>query len=113
VRLMNLVGPARAKELILTGRNFDTDLAERWGILNYAVEKDALMDKANELAEELILSAPLAVSYGKRIINHIMDNQRGLNVEAWAQAALFRTEDFMNGVQAMMTKTYPVDWKGR
>jgi enoyl-CoA hydratase/carnithine racemase len=113
VRLMNLVGPARAKELILTGRNFDTDLAERWGILNYAVEKDALMDKANELAEELILSAPLAVSYGKRVINHIMDNQRGLNVEAWAQAALFRTEDFMNGVQAMMTKTYPVDWKGR
>jgi enoyl-CoA hydratase/carnithine racemase len=53
------------------------------------------------------------VNYGKRVINDIMDMQRGLNAEAWAQAALFRSEDFMNGVQAMLTKTYPVDWKGK
>ena len=113
VRLVKLIGPSRAKEVILTGRNIDINQAEQWGMVNYVVPKAELMDKANELAEELKLSAPLAVNYGKRVINDIMDMQRGLNTEAWAQAALFRTEDFMAGIEAMLTKTYPVEWKGK
>jgi enoyl-CoA hydratase/carnithine racemase len=112
-RLVKLVGPARAKELIMTGRNFDTDLAERWGILNYVVTKDDLMAKAEELAQELILAAPLAVSYTKRVINDMMENARDLQIEAWAQAQLLRTRDFENGVKAMLTKTYPVEWEGK
>jgi enoyl-CoA hydratase/carnithine racemase len=113
VRLVKLVGPSRAKEIILTGRNIDLDQAEAWGIVNYVVPKDDILTKAQELADELKLSAPMAVNYGKRVINDITDTQRGLNVEAWAQAQLFRSEDFMQGVQAMMTKTYPVEWKGK
>ena len=112
-RLVKLVGPSRAKELIMTGRNFDTDLAERWGILNYVVPKDELMAKAEELAQEIILSAPLAVSYTKRVINDMMENARSLQIEAWAQAQLLRTNDFENGVKAMLTKTYPVEWEGK
>jgi len=113
VRLVKLIGPSRAKEVILTGSTIDLDKAEQWGMVNYVVPKDDLMTKACELAEELKLSAPLAVNYGKRVINDIADMQRGLNIEAWAQAALFRSEDFMSGVQAMITKTYPVEWKGK
>lgn len=113
VRLVNLVGPSRAKEIILTGKNLDLDLAEQWGIVNYVVPKAELMDRANEFAQELILSAPMAVNFGKRVINDIVDNQRGLNIEAWAQAQLFRSEDFVAGVEAMLTKTYPVEWKGK
>lgn len=113
VRLVKLVGTSRAKELILTGRNFEPELAAEWGMINYVVPKDELMPKALELAEELKLSAPLAVAYGKRVINDIVDVQSGLNIEAWAQAQLFRSADFMAGVQAMLTKTYPVEWKGK
>ena len=113
VRLVKLIGPSRAKEVILTGGNIEPEKAEQWGMVNYVVPKEELMNKANELAEELKLSAPLAVNYAKRVINDIMDVQRGLNVEAWAQSALFRSEDFTNGVQAMLTKTYPVEWKGK
>jgi len=113
VRLVKLIGPSRAKEVILTGRNIDINQAEQWGMINYVVPKAELMDKANELAEELKLAAPLAVNYGKRVINDIMDVQRGLNTEAWAQAALFRSEDFIAGVEAMLTKNYPVEWKGK
>lgn len=113
VRLVNLIGPSRAKEVILTGGNIDIQVAERWGMINYIVPKAELMDHVLAFADELKLSAPLAVNYGKRVINDIVDNQRGLNVEAWAQAALFRTEDFTNGVQAMLNKTYPVEWKGK
>lgn len=113
VRLVKLIGPSRAKEVILTGRNIDINQAEQWGMVNYVVPKDELMTKAKQLAEELKLSAPLAVNYSKRVINDIMDMQRGLNTEAWAQAALFRTEDFKTGIEAMLTKNYPVEWKGK
>ncbi len=113
VRLVNLIGSSRAKEVILTGRTVDLNQAEQWGMINYIVPKDDLLAKATELAEELILSAPMAVNYGKRIINDIVDVQRGLNIEAWAQAALFRSEDFQAGVEAMRTKNYPVDWQGK
>lgn len=113
VRLVQLVGPSRAKEIILTGKTIDLNQAEQWGIVNYVVPKDDVMVKTLELADELVLSAPMAVNYGKRVINDIVETQRGLNIEAWAQAQLFRSEDFFAGVQAMLTKNYPVDWKGK
>lgn len=112
-RLFKLVGPARAKEIIMTGRMIDLTQAEQWGIVNYVVPKDELLKKAEELAAEICLSAPLAVSYTKRVINAMTDNARDLQWEAWAQAQLLRTEDFMAGVTALMTKQYPVEWKGR
>jgi enoyl-CoA hydratase/carnithine racemase len=112
-RLVKLIGPSRAKEVILTGANVDLEKAEAWGMINYVVPKDELMTKVNALADELKLSAPLAVNYGKRIINDMMDVQRSLNIEAWAQAALFRTSDFEAGVMAVLTSTYPVEWKGK
>lgn len=111
-RLLKLVGASRAKELIMTGRNFEADLAEKWGIVNYVVPKEQLIAKAEELAADIALSAPMAVSYTKRVINDMLENQRDLQIEAWAQAQLMRTKDFYNGVTAMVTKTYPVDWQG-
>ena len=42
-RLVRLVGPAKAKELIFTGRQFPADLAERWGIVNQVVPPDELL----------------------------------------------------------------------
>ncbi len=112
-RLLRLVNPSRAKELIMTGRTFEADDAEKWGVVNYVVPKDDLMTKAEELVKDIALSAPMAVSYTKRVINDIMENQRALQIEAWAQAQLMRTEDFEKAVHAMVTKTYPVEWKGQ
>ncbi len=113
VRLTKLIGPARAKEVILRGSTIDLAQAEQWGLVNYVVPKDELDATVQEFADDLKSSAPLAVSYAKRVINDIMDNQRGLNIEAWAQAQLFRTEDFERGVEAMLTKNYPVEWQGK
>ncbi|QPC80664.1 enoyl-CoA hydratase/isomerase family protein [Phototrophicus methaneseepsis] len=112
-RLLRLVGPSRAKEIIMTGGNIDVVDAERWGIVNYVVPKDDLIPKAEALAKDIMLSAPLAVSYTKRTINDMLDDRGNLKIEAWAQAQLIRTEDFYNGVNAMINKTYPVEWKGK
>ncbi len=111
-RLTRLVGPARAKELVMTGRNLDLACAERWGVVNALVAPEELLAKGEALASEIAASAPLAVSYAKRIIDGMTDRERGLQLEAWAQSHLLRTEDFEIGMQAMFTKQ-PPQWKGK
>jgi enoyl-CoA hydratase/carnithine racemase len=111
-RLMRLVGTARAKELVMTGRNLDPTCAEQWGAVNAVVPPDELLAKGETLAAELAQAAPLAVSYAKRIIDGMTDLDRGLQLEAWAQAQLMRSEDFEIGVQAMLLKQAP-EWKGK
>lgn len=111
-RLTRLIGPARAKEMILTGRMIDAAEAERWGALNAVVPKDDLQTKGEALAAEIALAAPLAVTYAKRVIDGLAEIDRGLQLEAWAQAHLVQTQDFQTGVQAMLAKT-PPHWLGK
>lgn len=111
-RLVRLVGPARAKELIFTGRQFDVSSAAQWGIVNEVVSPESLMPKAEELATEICQSAPLAVGMAKRVIDGLSDIDRGLMLEGWAQSQLFNTEDFMEGTQSFLTKQAP-GWKGK
>ncbi|MCB8946242.1 MAG: enoyl-CoA hydratase/isomerase family protein [Ardenticatenaceae bacterium] len=111
-RLMRLVGPARAKELIFTGKQIDVSLAEQWGIVNYVVPAEELMSKAEELIGEISQAAPLAVGMAKRVIDGLTDIDRGLMLEGWAQSQLFQTEDFMEGVQSFMMRK-PPQFKGK
>lgn len=113
VRLVKLIGPSRAKDLILTGRNIDLAQALHWGMVNAVYPKSELEAGVAEWVEALVAAAPLAVSYGKRVINDIVDSSRGLQIEAWAQAQLFRSEDFRRALRAMLDKTYPIDWQGQ
>lgn len=111
-RLVRLVGPARAKELIFTGRQFSAEMAEQWGIVNYVVSQESLAAKAEELAVEICQGAPLAVGMAKRVIDGFSDIDRGLQLEGWAQSQLFHTEDFMEGAQSFLMKR-PPNWKGK
>ncbi len=111
-RLTRLVGAARAKELIMTGREFDAAFAERWGIINHVVAEDDLLARGYALADEIAQAAPLAVSYAKKVIDGLSDIDRGLQLEAWAQSVLMRTHDLEAGMQAALTKQKP-DWQGK
>ena len=111
-RLTRLVGPARAKELIFTGRQIDATMAASWGIVNYVTAGNELQDKADSLAAEIQMAAPLAVGMAKRIIDGLADIDRGLMIEGWAQSQLFATEDFQEAVQAFMVKRDP-QFKGK
>lgn len=111
-RLTRLVGIARAKEYVMTGKNFDLNDAERWGIINAVVPQEELLIKGESLVAELMQAAPIAVSYAKRIIDGMGDVERGLQLEGWAQSQLIRTQDFEVGVEAMLTKQ-PPQWKGK
>lgn len=112
-RLVGLVGPSRAKEIIMTGKNVKLDRAERWGLVNQIVPKDELLDHTLAFAADIMRAAPLAVSYTRRVVNEMMDTAAGQRLEAWAQAQLFRTKDFETGMQAMITKATDVEWEGK
>lgn len=111
-RLVRLVGPARAKELIFTGRQFPVEWGEPYGLVNYVVAEGELMTKAQALVDEISLAAPLAVGMAKRVIDGLSDIDRGLMLEGWAQSQLMSSEDFIHGAQSFMMKQKP-EWKGK
>ncbi|MBM4253012.1 MAG: enoyl-CoA hydratase/isomerase family protein [Deltaproteobacteria bacterium] len=106
-RLVKLVGAARAKEIIMTGRQLDAAYLERVGILNQVVEPAQLTDAGKAMESELSKGAPLAIGMAKRVIDGMIDQDRGLSLEAWAQAALFQTADFREAAAAMSERRPP------
>jgi enoyl-CoA hydratase/carnithine racemase len=111
-RLTRLVGPARAKELIFTGREFGAAQAERWGIVNHLTPLESLLVKAEEVAAEIEAAAPLAVGMAKRVIDGQFDLERGLALEGWAQSQLISSQDFSEALQAYVARR-PPEFKGR
>jgi enoyl-CoA hydratase/carnithine racemase len=111
-RLTRLVGPARAKELIFTGREIDAAEAAEWGLVNHVVPAGALHERGEALAAEIAAAAPLAVGMAKRVIDGLSDLDRGLQLEGWAQSQLFQSEDFMEAIRAFMERRAP-EFKGR
>ena len=111
-RLVKLVGTGRAKELIMTGRTFSGTDAERWGIVNAVASADELETTTQRLIDDLLPAAPLAVGMAKRVIDGMFDTDRGLLLEGWAQSQLFATQDFSEGVQAMIARR-PAEFEGK
>ncbi len=111
-RLTHLVGAARAKELIFTGRRIDADIAQAWGLVNQVVPKEDLQEAGRKLAQEIMGCAPLAVAAAKRAINDIEGASGGLYHEMVEQYPLFHTQDVQEGVQSVMERR-PANWQGR
>lgn len=106
-RLTRLVGPARAKELIFTGRQIEARQAADWGIVNDVVPAGELLVRAETLVDEISQAAPLAVGMAKRVIDGLADLDRGLMLEGWAQSQLFTSEDLTEGLQSFLMKRTP------
>ena len=70
-RLPRVVGPARAKELILTGRVIDADEAWRIGLVAEVVEPGRAVARAREIGDEIAARGPLAVREAKRLIDAV------------------------------------------
>lgn len=105
-RLMRIVGPAKAKELIFTGRTIDAQEALSIGLVNHVYPVDALLVEAKNMAREIAAKAPVAVQFCKRAMNEgfEMDLQRGLQLEADLFALCFSTHDQSEGMGAFCEK---------
>lgn len=111
-RLTHLIGAARAKELIFTGRRIDAPTALHMGIVNQVVSPEELLEAGQKLAEEIMLSAPRAVAAAKRVINSLHNTAEGFHLEMVEQFPLFHSEDLAEGVQARIERR-PPNWKGK
>ncbi|WP_249019452.1 enoyl-CoA hydratase/isomerase family protein [Conexibacter sp. S30A1] len=104
-----LIGPAKAKELIFTGRKFTAAEAADWGLITYAVEPDALEAKVNALAQEIVASAPISNVQAKRAINASMDMDvaNGIQLEAALYERILTTWDRTEALTAYKEKRAP------
>lgn len=101
-RLPRVVGAAKAKEMIFTGRRINGERALEIGLVNDAVPSDRVVDEAMELAAEIATSAPVAVEQAKRAIDAGLqtDIATGLEIESRAYAVTIPTDDRREGLEA-------------
>lgn len=103
-RLPRLVGPSRAKDLILTGRQVKADEALAMGLADRVVEPDALHAEALAWAAELAEGPVLAHALAKAAIDDGLEGSLddGLRLEQERFVEVFRTEDAALGVASFL-----------
>ena len=105
-RLARAVGPALAKDLIMTGRTIDATEALRIGLVSALYPHAELLERVFETAGSLAKKSPLALSAAKDAANRALqgDLGAGLSYEAILFAALFASDDQKEGMRAFIEK---------
>ena len=71
-RMIDVVGAARVREMLLTGREIGGEEAAAWGLVSKAVPPEQLAGAARELADQVAANAPLSVQGSKAAIREIL-----------------------------------------
>lgn len=109
-RLPRLIGPTRAKELILTARRIDAATALAWGLVSQVTAAAELLPAAAELAAAIARQSPRAVAYAKAAIDTGLECslEQGLRYETAAIGAAIASEDYQIGLEAFAKKEAPI-----
>jgi enoyl-CoA hydratase len=113
-RLVNLVGPAAAKDILFSARRLDADEALRLGLISRVVAPEALEDEVRAYAATLAEKAPLSLRASKAIVNELTKPESAQDpgvVRAHVEAC-FNSADYTEGRRAFMEKRPPV-FQGR
>ena len=103
-RLARLVGPSRAKEICITGRQVKAEEALRIGLVDEVVEPEALRERALELAGAIATGPLTAQGIAKRLVDEglSMPLADGLRHEQEGFVEVFGTEDSQIGVASFL-----------
>lgn len=108
-RLVDLVGPARTKDLLFTGRLLEASEAQGLGLVTRLVELDDLDTAVGELAATLAARAPLTIRATKEAVRRIQAQRRLEPVDADDLIAMcYGSADFREGIAAFLGKRPPV-----
>ena len=108
-RLPRLIGPARAKELLFTGRFVGAEEALRIGLVDQVVAPERVHTAAREMAATFVGGPAYAIRSAKEAVDQGLetDLDTGLEIERLHFSGLFATEDARAGMTAFTTKAKP------
>jgi enoyl-CoA hydratase len=102
-RLPQIIGRARAKQMIFSGAPIDAHRAEQWGLVNEVVSD--LTAKSRELSDLICRNAPVSVQIAKQLVNSEASN--ALVLESLAGAVTAATTDAAEGRMSFEEKRAP------
>jgi enoyl-CoA hydratase/carnithine racemase len=105
-RVAERAGPARARELVMSGGLYDAGVLERWNVVNRVVADDDLAEKTMRFAARLAGGPTLANAATKRVVRAFLDDGvRGADERTCEIVApLFETEDLRAAVKTFLEK---------
>lgn len=106
----NAIGPAAARDLLLTGRTVDADEALRLGLVSRVIPAESFRADVVATAVEMAGNAPIATRYTKQALReggHV-DLETCVQFEALAQPATLTTADLQEGIRAARERRAPV-----
>jgi methylglutaconyl-CoA hydratase len=112
--LLRQVGEKIARDLLLTGRIFDAEEGLRMGLLKEVVPAEQLMDRARELAAQLMENSPMSLAYTKRLLTDHARAELDAQIEAAIRenAGIRESADFREGITSFLEKRKP-KWTGQ
>jgi methylglutaconyl-CoA hydratase len=114
VFLTRQIGEKRTRDLLLTGRIIDGAEAKEFGLVSEVVPAEHLLDRAHELAAELIEASPASLSRAKRLLisSEIASVDHDLERAILEIARIRCTPDFKEGLASFLEKRKPV-WQSK
>ena len=110
-RIVSLIGPARAKEMIFTGRLFTAVEAQAMGLINRVVSKESIESEVMEMARQIASNAPLTIRATKEMTRRLLDARNPPQGDADLIEMCYMSADFKEGVDAFLNKRKP-QWTG-
>ncbi len=103
-RVTRLVGPARAKELIWSGRHVRADEALALGLVDRVVPAAEVLETALDWAASLATGAVVAMGIAKRVVDNGLDGSlaAGLDLEGEGFVEVFGTDDARVGIRSFL-----------